>query len=547
MSLPQRPIATEHDSTVPVVTSEVSAPIPAPTTTELPEPRSWYEVAAQLLFARIGSNIPPAVEVPEDRERMLKMVRETPLGGLILFNGPLPASAHVLEELQSESRIPMLITADLERGAGQQLLGATVFPHAMAFNQMGEHAQINIDLAARIMAREARAAGVHMTFAPVADVNSNPHNPIISTRAYGDDPDTVTNHIRSFIQACREEYFATTAKHFPGHGDTQRDSHETLATVDRPRDLLDKIELAPFRAAIEAGVDAVMTAHVTYPALDSSGLPATASSAILIDLLRHEMQFEGAVVSDSLLMGGIHGVGTTPEEQAVLLIAAGVDMLLDVAEPERVARGIERAVKDGSLKASRLEQAHARVRAIKAKTILRKRFEATTVSPTYSALAQAMARDAITMQARGGALLPIPRHVPDEAIAFVLIKPSVWHQDPLVSPLQAALQQRRGGSTFIELNPTSSPADYAQAMERVQGCDYIVACPIVKPSAWHKFGLLDDQTTWLEALRDHPGLILASLGTPVISAAFGDTITSCCTFSDIPASQRALVDFVLGH
>ena len=201
----------------------------------LPLPKSLKDRISQLIFPRLGSNMSPNISVEEDAARIEVLLDSYPIGGLCLFNGDRIRTPQTLTRLQSRSTYPLLIGTDMERGLGQQLRGATVFPHAMAYQATGDEDEALLEESARIAAREALAAGLHISFSPIADVNSNPRNPIISTRAYGSTPQTVSRLLKAYIRGANGEGLFSTAKHFPGHGDTDVDSHETLPVVTMSR------------------------------------------------------------------------------------------------------------------------------------------------------------------------------------------------------------------------------------------------------------------------------------------------------------------------
>ena len=250
----------------------------------LPANISLREKIAQLVFVRIGSNLPPVRTAEQDEERVAKLLDECPVGGLLLFNGG-PEIKQTLERLQKRSTVPLLVAADIERGVGQQVKGYTLFPHAMAFGTMNESdGNSALRSFAQILAHESRDAGIHITFSPVADVSTNPRNPIIVTRAFSDDVERVSQLVSLFVNEVQSRGIHATAKHFPGHGDTEKDSHDSLPTVARSREQLAACELKPFQAAMDAGCELIMTAHVAYPALDPSGTPATLSPVILQNL-----------------------------------------------------------------------------------------------------------------------------------------------------------------------------------------------------------------------------------------------------------------------
>ncbi len=293
------------------------------------------------------------------------------IGGFIQVRGGVFETAVLTNTLQRMADLPLLIASDLERGAGNQIEGATLFPPAMSIGATGSE-----DLAyamGRITAIEARAVGIHMTYAPVVDVNSNPDNPIINVRSFGEDPEDVSRLAAAFIRGCQENGLIATAKHFPGHGDTDLDSHSVLPAITGDRERLDRVELVPFRASIEVGVRAIMSAHLRLPALDPTpDLPATLSFPIMTDLLRGELGFQGLSVTDAMEMRGITGL-YTPPQAAVKAVQAGVDMLLIPPETEEVIRGLIRAVEDGKLSMSRVDSAVKRILEVKARLGLHRR------------------------------------------------------------------------------------------------------------------------------------------------------------------------------
>jgi beta-N-acetylhexosaminidase len=285
-------------------------------------------------------------------------VLELGVGGYTIFGGNVDSTAQLIHELAAESPHPLLVSSDLERGLGQQLDGGTVFPTQMAVGATGAH-----DLAFAqgwATAREALAAGINVVFSPVADVASEPSNPIIGVRSFGGDPAQVADLTVAFVRGCQQGGAAATVKHFPGHGDTSLDSHIELPTVATDRATLEAREFVPFRAAIDAGVRVVMTAHVAYPSITGDDTPATLSPAIVTDLLRGEMGFDGVVVTDALLMGAIAN-RYTAGEAAVLALEAGADLLLMPSDPEAAISAIRRAVDEERLTEERIDESLERL------------------------------------------------------------------------------------------------------------------------------------------------------------------------------------------
>lgn len=273
-------------------------------------------------------------ELEADLSRYIKLVRKG-IAGFILFGGSLPAVREGIKELQRHATLPLIIASDLERGLGQQLEGGTLFPWAMA---MGSALRNGIDLkilkrAFSAIALEARYAGINTIFAPVLDINSNPDNPIIATRAFGEDFHIVSNLGSLMVKEFQKQGLVACGKHFPGHGDTAVDSHLSLAVINKDLKILNSFELKPFKAAIRAGVKAIMPGHLIVPSLDPSGRPATLSKK-MISFLRKQLGFKGLVITDAMNMTGL----SMPEnEAAVLALRAGVNILLHPSEPGKMA------------------------------------------------------------------------------------------------------------------------------------------------------------------------------------------------------------------
>jgi beta-N-acetylhexosaminidase len=319
------------------------------------------EKAGQLVVAWLDGGRPR----PESRRwaRAMELV-EAGVGGFIVGAGPGHETASWLAELQAAAAVPLLVAADLEWGPGTRLRGATLLPVNMAIAAAGGPALAYE--AGRITALEARAAGVHMALAPVADVNVNPLNPVINTRSYGSDPAAVADRVAAFVAGARAGGLLTVAKHFPGHGDTELDSHLTLPVLDVPRLRLERVELRPFQAAIGAGVDGVMTAHLAVSALDPAGpRPATLSPPILTELLRWELGFGGLVVTDGLHMDGVTASGDAGEV-AVAALTAGADILLIPPDEGAAVAAVVEAVRRGELSETRIDASVRRVLAAKA-------------------------------------------------------------------------------------------------------------------------------------------------------------------------------------
>jgi beta-glucosidase-like glycosyl hydrolase len=281
---------------------------------------------------------------------------EIGVGGFIIFGGTAESVRKLTADLLRRAGRPLLLAADLERGAGQQISGLTEFPPPMALASLGDPTVVR--WAAAVTAQEARAVGINWIFAPVADLDVLPENPIVQTRAFGDDPNEVATCVRQWIEGCQSAGALACAKHYPGHGRTAVDSHIALPVVETAAAALRSADLLPFTVAIESGVASIMTAHVAYPTLDDSNLPATLSRRLLGEL-RTKSRFEGLVVTDALIMDGALS-GRRESDAAVQAVQAGADLLLYPNDPRRVRDALEASLASGTLSRERLDQSLAR-------------------------------------------------------------------------------------------------------------------------------------------------------------------------------------------
>jgi beta-glucosidase-like glycosyl hydrolase len=286
-------------------------------------------------------------EIRKNFGRYRSLVRKG-IAGFIVFGGELDEVRNCIGELQEEARLPLIIASDLERGLGQQLRGGTLFPPAMALASAFRNANLAgggskgigaIRRSFSALAAEAAYAGINAVLAPVLDINTNPKNPIIATRAFGEEEETVSFFGCEMIKALQRHGMAACGKHFPGHGDTAIDSHIGLPTVRRSLRSLEAKELKPFQKSADAGVKMIMLGHLSVPALDPSGIPVSLSEKA-VAYLRKKMNYDGILITDAMNMGGI---GKYPEEQAcAMALRAGVDVILHPSDPDAVARRLEK-------------------------------------------------------------------------------------------------------------------------------------------------------------------------------------------------------------
>ncbi|MCU0726475.1 MAG: hypothetical protein MUE73_11905 [Planctomycetes bacterium] len=369
-----------------------------------------------LPLTEVGGLFVPAIRLPRDYGRTDEFVRLARVGGVagfIVFGGDRELTPPFLRHLREAAGRPMLLMADYERGAGNQVEGMLELPPLMALG--ASRSPEAAYMAGKITALSARAMGVNCVLAPVLDVLSRPENPIIGTRAISDDPDLVTRIGLAFIEGVQEEGVLACAKHFPGHGDTERDSHTALPVVTATIDVLRARELPPFREAVRAGVRMLMTAHVVYEALDP-GVPATYSPRILRDLLRREWGFGGLVITDALTMEGARLEGADPGAEA---LKAGADLLLYPPDPWAAIADLRAAVALGRVAGETLAESRARVALVTGdlagEAPLRRELGA-----EYEYAALDMARRSLTVLRDGDGLLRRAAAGPGEVLGLVL-------------------------------------------------------------------------------------------------------------------------------
>jgi beta-N-acetylhexosaminidase len=540
-----------------------AAPGPAPLKTS-GAVRRWMksmtlrDKIAQLIVIPFHGTAPHA-RSPEYRT-FAGLVRDTRVGGLILVNwssGRVVRKAEpyalgaFLNRMQRLARVPLLVAGDFERGASMRVDGTTVFPHAMAFGATGDPAFSRYE--GEITAREARALGVHWIYYPVADVNNNPDNPIINIRSFGEDPQTVAAHVRAFIEgahAAKRRPVLVAAKHFPGHGDTAVDSHLNLAVLDASRERLERLELVPFRAAIAAGADAIMTAHMAVPALAPPDLPATLSRAVLTDLLRGELGFQGLVVTDALDMGGIvKGFGAG--DAAVRALEAGADTLLMTPDPEAAIQAVLAAVRNGRLTQRRIEESVVRTLAAKERLGLDKRrlvdLEAIgeeVDAPESNQRAQEIAERAVTLVRNERGVVPLA--APARACFLVLAESA---QAAAGQAFLAEVRKREKDAVALALDAAMPAAALDRALQRTAGCETHVVAAFASVSAYRgNLALGGELPRAVETLlASGKPVVLVALGNPYLLRAFPKVAAYLATFSTVPPSETAAVRALFGE
>jgi beta-N-acetylhexosaminidase len=520
-----------------------------------------------------------------DKYHIGSLVMSVPVDGAVLLKSPPDVAAELLNRLQKSSKLPLIVAADFERGASMRLTGTTVFPHAMAFGATGKTE--NAEVFGRISALEARAIGVHWNFFPDADVNSNPANPIINTRSFGEDPKQVGDFVAAYIKGAHEAGMLTTAKHFPGHGDTATDSHLGLAQVTGDRARLDTVELPPFRRAIEAGVDAVMVAHVTIPALDSeANQVATTSTSIVTGLLKEDMRFKGIVVTDALDMAGLTRLYMKDiGRAAVESFKAGNDVLIMPGDLDASYRSVLQAVQSGEISRQRLDQSVRKILELKASLGLNKarladpgQLSIEVAKPENVATGQRIADEAITLVRDNGKVIPLQSFtspgtssgtagagLPYQSLTeannrLVVVILSEDLRTDSGRMLERQILARAPNARVMYVDARSAAGMTPAVVEAVQAAEHVIAAVYVVPTAGrairaaggglkNSVAMNDSTGSLLTAILDHAAsrTMVLAMGNPYLVQDFPAIENYACAFSNVSVSETAAVKAIFGE
>lgn len=506
---------------------------------------SLREKVAQMVMPWIPGGAPGGAEA----RRARTLVREDQVGGLLIGVGDARETAKRLNELQRASRVPLLVAADLEWGAGTRLDGTTVLPVNMALAAAG--AASYAFEAGRITAEEARAAGVHVAFAPVADVNINPLNPVINTRSYGADALAVADRVAAFIHGARAGGLLAVAKHFPGHGDTEEDSHLAMPFLLASRERLESVELVPFRAAVRAGVAGVMTAHLAVPALEPDGArrPATLSGSILTDVLRNELGFQGLIVTDALNMDGVRR-GRTTGDVAVDAVLAGADILLMPPSASAAIDAVVAAVEAGRIPRVRIDASVRRILYAKAEVGLHlarltdlDELERVLAAEERRGWAEAAAERSITLVESAPDALPLPA---EGRNVFVVVYDD-GRRRVLGEEFDAVLEGRGAKVKRARLWRGSTAAELRAAERDARRADAVVFASYTRALPWKgELGLPEAVASFADRLAD-AGAAVVSFGDPYLIRQIPRARTYLLAWSDAPVAQRAAARALLGE
>ncbi len=498
---------------------------------------------AQMIFVRLDDGVdnPDAKHLVELREQ----IRDLEIGGLVIFRTPRDTIPVVLNELQRTSRLPLLVAADVERSVSMRVPeGSVDVPYQMAIGATRSTAAARF--VGELTARECRALGIHWALAPVADVNDNPANPVINIRSFGEDSQMVAGMVRAWVEGARSGGVLSTAKHFPGHGDTAVNSHLALPVIGDDRQQLETVELPPFRAAIEAGVDTVMVGHLDVPALDPSGAPATLSKPIETGVLRGELGFHGLIVTDAMDMKGVGGLWMGGA--AIRAVQAGADVVMLPPDPRVAIQSLEDAVAEGQLDEARIDASVRKILEAKARLGLqRNRFVDPLAArravgrPADQAHADEITAQSVTLVRNERGILPL--HAEDALRVLHLVLASDWADTGQGGIPAGALAARGVAVTTRRLGPRISDAVADELVAAAPRYTQVVVSAYVR-AAWNKASVAMDPShaRLVERLATSGvPLVVVSYDDPYILDQFPDAPVYVCTYGATAASQRAAI------
>ena len=490
---------------------------------------------------------------------VLRWIRDDHVGGVSMSLGsPIEVAAKV-NAMQRVARVPLMVAADLEPNLGRldggvfdhylmDAGGATVFPNAMAIGATGR-VQDAYDVG-RAMAEEGKASGILVNFAPVVDVNNNPANPVINTRSFGEDPKRVAELSAAFVKGTQDAGAVATIKHFPGHGDTDVDSHVGLPLVSATMARLDTVELVPFRAGIGSGAALVMTAHIALPAVQGdSTTPATLAPRIITGLLRDSLDFTGLAITDAMTMGGI-GKGYTTDESSLLAVKAGADVLLKPENPTAAVNAVLTAVERGEISRARIDSSVRRVLEVKARSgvafqpmVSLEHLREVVHSPEHVALAVDVARRALTLLRDRDQLVPVAPS--GRTVLVQYMPPSELRAG---SVLSARLRNALRGIRVFAVSPATDSVTLDSIAKAVHGADRVIVATYVRRIEGEgRFAIPAPIATFIDSLGAHERTTVVSFGNPYLIRQFPSVGSYMVTYGVADVLENAAADALLGR
>ena len=509
---------------------------------------SLREKIAQMMIYRMHLKYESVT--PEKWEEITRLVSGDGIGGIHLWSGDGSSSLAFINEIQKRSKVPIIFDADIERGFGQRFPSGTDFPPMMAITATGNPK--NAYEVGKIVALESKSAGVHWNLSPVVDVNNNPLNPIINTRSFSDDPDIVGEFSIEYTKGLQDYGMIATAKHFPGHGDTQTDSHSSLAMIPSDSSRLWSVELKPFRVMAGAGIDVVMMAHIHAPDYQpEADEPATLSRFWVTEILRERLGFDGAIITDAMSMGGITK-NYSDDYALVKAIQAGCNIIIQNYDLTGAVDVVERAVLDGDISIDQINSSALKMLQLKDKVGLNLSryismdFMMENISTEENReTASRIASESVTLLRDKKDLLPLSANGKDTLYVFDIYDQEYKHSRSTVT---ARIIAERFPVRSVQIDESDKKPVLDAIIKNIPKNSQILINAFVSPKEWKDRIFFPDNETYFvrELLKKSDRIILASLGTPYLLQDFSEVSTYLCAYKGSSIMQNALADALLG-
>lgn len=506
------------------------------------------EKCAQLVMPWVLGNF--LNEDSAEYKRLVKLVKDLKVGGLIFFSGDILNQALLTNKMQALADLPLLIASDFERGLGMRLKDGLEFPYAMALAATGD-----LTLAFKLgkaIAEEARAMGVHQNYAPVADINNNPENPIINIRAFSENKKVAADFCSAFIKGTSTARVLSTAKHFPGHGNTYIDSHLEMPVIDGDKKYLKQNELVPFAASIKAGVHSVMVGHLGVPGLEKfSKVIATLSKNVITNLLKNEMKFDGLMVTDAMNMDSVTK-NFSVAEATVMAFKAGNDLILFPPDEEIAIDSLHSAVKHTEISEERIYYSLRKL--LSAKRWLKieenrfsnlNKITKTVGSKKHFTLAEIIAEKSITLVKNAKGLIPIHQSKYNKTF-WITITEGLGNESEEF--FQALIQEKFPGSMRALVHEQTNDDYYDKVLEAARNTDLLMLSSFIKVKAYQgTVSLSKKHEAFIQKLLSTKvPIVLISFGNPYLLSLFPKVNTYLCAFGDSKVSHKAVLKALVG-
>lgn len=511
------------------------------------EKMSIRERCAQMIMPMVGSTA--LVEGSKDNQKVKTLVSDSKVGGLILFQGDLSSRINIINYFNKLSDTPLLFSADFERGLGTRIVDATEFPYNMAIGATGNY-QLAFEMG-KAVAEESRAIGIGLNFAPVADINDNYANPVINLRSYSEDKWMVAQFCTSFINGSKEGKIISTAKHFPGHGNTRIDSHHDLPIINVDRNSLLQNEFVPFIESIKAGVQAIMIGHLNVPAIEPDNIPSSLSPRVINGLLRNELSFDGLVITDALNMNAITNY-YTDEDAALLAVKAGADILLMPPDEFAAIDAVYRAVMSGEIKLERINESVRRILAAK-KWLNLNKYSQTEIDEAkivlndkeHLNLSKLIAEQSITLVKDQDSLIPIQKNKFKKTVCIAITDGT---GSSSILNFQNKIGDEIKNLKNIFVNRKTKKTEIKKALETIEGSDLVIIASFIKVKSGSDVPVVSTANSELikNILKKKKPTVFVSLDSPYMLSFFNKTETYICSFGNTPSSQEALINALFG-